>query len=313
MTWSPLKRGRLLRWYPPTWRARYGDELAALLEDVDGDEGPSWATRMSIRRAGVVERWYACGLARTTRDSTQRLRDGSIAVLWSWALMMVAGASVAKASEHFTLALPVADRSLAQVSLDVVTVGGVAGISMVALGGAACVPAFVRFLRAGGWRHVARATMWAGAMTVVSVASLFGLATWAHELNAPQRNGADAAYSAAFITVALIGAVTLGLWTLVAVKLARRVDLERRVRRCEGVCALGVVSAMALVTLGSITWFTQMGLHASSFVEGSSIGHWSSVTPQSVATLIAMTTALAIGTLGATRVVQGWHLVESAH
>ena len=47
---------RLLRWYPRDWRRRYGDELVALLEDMFGDEPLSVRCRMSLCRAGTIER-----------------------------------------------------------------------------------------------------------------------------------------------------------------------------------------------------------------------------------------------------------------
>ena len=121
----------------------------ALLDDVGHDEGLTMASRMSIRRAGLVERWYASGLSRTTRAPEQRLRAGSITVLASWALMMVAGASIAKASEHFEAALPASQRTYAQVAIDVVRVSGLLGATVVIVGALMCVPAFVRFLREG--------------------------------------------------------------------------------------------------------------------------------------------------------------------
>ena len=47
---------RALRWYPPAWRRRYGDELVALLEDMFGDEPLSVRCRMSLFWSGTIER-----------------------------------------------------------------------------------------------------------------------------------------------------------------------------------------------------------------------------------------------------------------
>jgi len=55
---------RLLRWYPADWRARYGDEMAALVHDTiaEGRGGPQLslnvakeglATRLAMLRAGL--------------------------------------------------------------------------------------------------------------------------------------------------------------------------------------------------------------------------------------------------------------------
>jgi hypothetical protein len=47
---------RLLRWYPAGWRARYGDEMAALLHDTiaDGRGGPRLS--MDVAKEGVAAR-----------------------------------------------------------------------------------------------------------------------------------------------------------------------------------------------------------------------------------------------------------------
>jgi hypothetical protein len=47
---------RLLRWYPADWRARYGDEMAALLHDTiaDGRAGPRLS--LNVAKEGVAAR-----------------------------------------------------------------------------------------------------------------------------------------------------------------------------------------------------------------------------------------------------------------
>ena len=47
---------RLIRWYPPTWRARYGAEFVALLEDTHGMSDVPWRERLAIAKSGSVER-----------------------------------------------------------------------------------------------------------------------------------------------------------------------------------------------------------------------------------------------------------------
>ncbi len=50
---------RLLRWYPADWRARYGEEMAALLHDmiVDGRGGPRLG--LNVMKAGLAARLSA--------------------------------------------------------------------------------------------------------------------------------------------------------------------------------------------------------------------------------------------------------------
>ena len=54
---------RLLRWYPPAWRARYGDELAALIDDDLAGRAPTCRFRCSIAAAGLREHAHEAGLA----------------------------------------------------------------------------------------------------------------------------------------------------------------------------------------------------------------------------------------------------------
>ena len=53
---------RLLRWYPPAWRARYGEELEELIAEATGGGRVPWRTRLDIARSGTRERLRASGL-----------------------------------------------------------------------------------------------------------------------------------------------------------------------------------------------------------------------------------------------------------
>ena len=47
---------RSLRWYPPAWRRRYGEELIALLEDTYGDGSLPLSCRLALLRSAMTER-----------------------------------------------------------------------------------------------------------------------------------------------------------------------------------------------------------------------------------------------------------------
>lgn len=47
---------RLLRWYPADWRARYGDEMAALLHDMLADGRGGWRLSLNVAKEGLAAR-----------------------------------------------------------------------------------------------------------------------------------------------------------------------------------------------------------------------------------------------------------------
>ncbi len=47
---------RLLRWYPPDWRARYGDEMAALLHDTIAEDRGGPTLSLNIAKEGLAAR-----------------------------------------------------------------------------------------------------------------------------------------------------------------------------------------------------------------------------------------------------------------
>lgn len=47
---------RLLRWYPADWRARYGDEMAQLLDDTIAEHHASPRLRWNVAKEGIATR-----------------------------------------------------------------------------------------------------------------------------------------------------------------------------------------------------------------------------------------------------------------
>ena len=94
-----------LRWYPRSWRARYGDELAALLDDEYGRSAPA-RIRLSLVSGGLRQRARQSGLTGDAVPAADGVRAGALVVLVAWIAFVVAGASFAKFSEHFDEALP---------------------------------------------------------------------------------------------------------------------------------------------------------------------------------------------------------------
>ena len=82
---------RLLRWYPPQWRARYGDEMGALLHDMilDGRGGPR--LHWNLAREGTA--------ARLTPPARRELV--AAACLWSCWLPLIPQGVVAAGLKTF--------------------------------------------------------------------------------------------------------------------------------------------------------------------------------------------------------------------
>jgi hypothetical protein len=77
MTASAAGRAdRLLRWYPPSWRARYGEEFAELLR-ADIAERPADLRRTAdVIRSGTVARLTAAGLSGRGHPTAEQIRAG---------------------------------------------------------------------------------------------------------------------------------------------------------------------------------------------------------------------------------------------
>jgi len=214
-------RGRaptgLLRWYPPEWRVRYGDELLTFLEDTYGPGPLPPGAWWSLLAGGLRERARHAGLVGDRVPVTERVRAGVLVVLGAWTGFVVAALSFAKLSENFHSASPkvsvfgaaghravsvflhppgptVANAAL--TGLEVVLI--LAAVAVVG-GAALAVPAFLRFLRAGGWRSILDHLLLAGLATVGLVIVTVPLVAWAHHLTWPQRNGQLAVYGIVFV------------------------------------------------------------------------------------------------------------------
>lgn len=263
---------RLLRWYPASWRERYGEEFLALLEDELDGATPALSFRVKIALAGVRERFLAAGVVGTTPSVETRRRAGSLLVLVAWAGVVVGGVGLAKSAEHFSNSLAPSARAGAQFAYDLVVGAGAAGSFIVVLGALIVLPAFVRFLVAGGARQIRSALARATVASVATVAGVAALGTWAHRLSVAQRNGADAGYTHAFLLVAGLAVVTIGLWTAFVVRAATAMSIPPVVLRVESELAGAVAAATAIVFGGTLVWWFEVGSHAPWFFRATPVG-----------------------------------------
>lgn len=286
----------LLWWYPPAWRERYGDELAALLEDELGGRRPPVRLRAQVAVAGLRERAHEAGLAGGAGDDP---RQGCLRVLYAWALFVVAGTSFVKAAEHFREVVPPGRSALASGAYDAVFVLAVTAGLAVAAGLVAAVPAVWRsraLLRPGPLR---RRCLVATAVTVVAVIGLVGVVLAAHSLSAAERNGGSPGYGVAAVGVAAISALALALWTATAASVGRQVDVPGPLLAVESRLGMVAASAMVLMTAATAVWWVVMASSAPWFLSGTRPGSTGSLDPNLIGTMILMVAASAWGVAGA--------------
>jgi hypothetical protein len=248
----------LLRLYPRAWRARYGDELLALLTELGEGEPIASRIRRDVVRAGLAERLPAAGFGAGAPPAT-RARSGALLVLCAWMLFAVAGARVQKFSEHWQGATPQSARGKPAVAFHVLEASAAFGGALVLAGVALALPRALAYIRSGGWPVLRRAVVRASALTAVAIGATAALAVWARQIDTAQRNGASSAYSGAFVLCALLLVAALAAWTFVAVSVARGLELSVRMLRVEALLAGAICASMLAMTLATATWWGALG------------------------------------------------------
>jgi hypothetical protein len=261
---------KLLHLYPAAWRARYGDELAALVEELDRDGRMSWRAQFDIVRRGLVERLRALGLRGLPPD--EREREGSLLVLYAWTLFVLGGVGVQKTSEHWQAATPLGRQGLPSTAFDVLVAAAGVGSALVLLGVAASRQQLASFVRGGGWGEIRGPIVRAAVLTVVAAAMTAGLASWAHSLTPAARNGADHVYSGAFLAWAVFCAGCLFAWAAAAASTARRLSLPPAPLRLEARLAVAVSATMVVVTIATAVCWGSVASAAPWFLAGRPIG-----------------------------------------
>ncbi len=262
----------LLRWYPPAWRDRYGDEFAvAMADSLDGGR-PTPRFRLRIAWAGLRERGYAAGLVGDGSPPSRRVRAGALLVLCAWTAFVLATASYAKLSEHFTGFLSSGSSSLPTDAYDVLRIVSGLGAAAVGVGVLVAGPSLLRFLSGGGWPKIRRVVLVAAALTVVAVVGTVALAAAADHLNAVQGNGSSDWYSAVFAWWAALGVTALAGWTVAAVAAVHRMELSGRTLAIEAGLAVTLAVAMLTMTVATAVWWAAMAKDAPGSLQGAGFG-----------------------------------------
>lgn len=302
----------MLRWYPAGWRARYGDELAAMIEDDLAGTPPTLRFRWSIARAGMGERLRGAGLVGDSVPPSGRVRGGAFTVLGAFALFVIPGAGFAKISEHWDEAYTHGSRHVPAVSYNLLAaLAGACGVAVL-LGVAAVLPDFLRFVRGGGWPAIRRRLVWAVLATLGTGAVTAALAISARHLTNHQRNGGSGWYQLLFVAFVVLFACTLGTWSSAAISATRHLQLRTGQLKFAGSLAVAVAVSMPIMTAAAAVWWGSVASAAPWFLAGTPAGSSPSVWAINLlVALILMTVASAVGLYGLLRVVRSWRLLPS--
>ncbi len=294
---------RELRWYPKEWRERYGDELSVLLEDTYPGGSVPLRTRMSLIRAGTVERFRG---ARTVlgEHSLDGVRSGSLLVLCAWALFIVAGAGFAKFAEHWDMATPPGDRRVPDAAYGTVQWASFIGTFIVLTAAALCLPALGRLVRSGGWFRIRRPVLGAGLVTSATVLVGVGVAIWAHRLGSRGSNGGAWPFHVVGVVWVLMICFSIAVLAAASVSVVRQLDLDHRIVRLQGSLAVLMAAVMAAITGGMIAWWVAMARVAPGFLGSGPFGSPGSLVPPAMLVAGAMMVAgLAAALVGVRSVV----------
>ncbi len=309
---GPMTRS-MLRWYPARWRARYGDEFSAMIEDDLGGRRPTVHYRWTIARSGLNERLRDAGLFGNSVPPMERVRGGALTVLCAFALFVIPGVAFAKISEHWDESIHGgSSRHVPAVFFNLLGSLAVACGAAVALATLALLPTFVRFVRTGGWSAIRRRVRQATSVTVASVVAGGGLVIWAQHLTAQQRNAGMGWYQLMFAVVAILFSATVVAWTAAAVVATRRLHIELAKLKVLGILAVAVATCMPIMTAAAAAWWGSMATTAPWFLAGTPEG--SSPSPLAanlLVVLIVMMIASVVGILGVLRVIRSWRLLQS--
>jgi hypothetical protein len=303
---------RLLRWYPPAWRERFGEELVALIEDTEGRSHLGLRFRLSIVRAGLAQRLATGGLVGDQVSPAERLRAGSLVVLGAWAVFVIAGCGFAKFSEHWQAVTPPGAQRLPAASFDFVQVAASVVVGIVVIGAVVAAPVFARFIRAGRWPEIRRQVVRATIVSTVTVAATVGLILVAGHLNRHQRNEGLWSYALVVAVWAILVAATIGTWVVAATATVRRLSLSVTTARVEGTLAVLVCVAMVAITAATAIWWGTVAWAAPGFFRTGPL--WTSGSPWAPPMILAsglMLLATTAAALGSARICRSWSGAQS--
>jgi len=303
---SARRAARLLRWYPATWRARYGDEFAELLIAEFAEQPRSWRRAADVARSGLVARLTRAGLTGHQPQPAEQVRAGlataacalaafgapgiamwaQLTIGWAWTPPGTVGATIAMAAMTAAVLLLAVLALLAVVPLSWSAAcslrrrparRALRGRALLALAGAVVLAVGSHHFQ-NAWPGTG-AHPWAGhGLVPAGVAALGWAATlwvsayWAHPAALAAFPAAEIAWMA--VSPAALIAAVAGVAGLV-----RRLDLSVRMLRYEAWLAGGAAAAMAVFLAGACCWVLAPG-------SGSGLFHAGTIDVASLAVMV---------------------------
>ena len=240
------RTGKLLRWYPRAWRERYRDEFLALIQDTLDGQRPTWQLRLSVAGAGLRERWYHA--VRTAKAAAERPSASR------WLTSAMIGGVVALVPANLKASLPPARAWQGTAALDGLLAVASFTCAAVLAGTLVAVPAFVRFLQAGGWPKIRRRIAWAAGATAVAGAGLTGSLLAQRSMTFAQLSR-SLGYLVGFLAASVALVVALGLWVSAVTGLRKDLKLAPRVRAAEVVLDAVIAAAVWASVAAFFIWY----------------------------------------------------------
>jgi hypothetical protein len=281
---TPRVGALLLALYPEAWRARYGEEMRALLED----DPPSPRGLLSLVHGALAAHLRPRAGARA-QDST-RMRLSLCAVFCCWIALSVAGAAFAKETEEAPFAALASRHGVLAAAHDAILAGALLGAVAIALGG---LPLLWGAMRELARRRDARL---AGALALPLLAlGLFAALVAVLVAIAPAHLETRAqAFRLALLLPLWTGGLACALACALAPRLVlRRVASSRRALRRASALSVVVLAAMLLVSAGLVVYDAALARLSPALAAQSGGPIW----PTTAATLAAAAALALLSTL----------------
>lgn len=293
-TLGPGIGAALLALYPEPWRARYREEMLALMED--DPPGPRGLASLLTGAAHAHLRPGASVRAEAGPSSRMRLSIGAMFCCWIAVCLAAVGFQKTTEEPVFTAAGPA--RALLAIAHDAILAGGLLGAGAIALGG---VPLL--------WQAVAtalsrrdRALALLIARPAIALVVLLALVAVLLAIAPARGHG----FPAPFVLETLLP-WSLGVYALAFVcattprAVMRRVEMSPPSLRRASFAGIGLVSAMCLVSAGLALYAPALWLARPSLAAEASGPYGASTGAMLLGQLLAAVLCTALGALAAAR------------